>query len=175
MVSLTIHFDMEVNGGIDQVALGIKGVLSLLLSIHPLQLQTGVVSKEEKKSRSEMTNSAVSIQTVPIYHTATSSFQQECMTQVFPGEWNDPRFIFKFKAASPGCHVVAFWSKMLHRRSYESVGQLQLSPVVVSHKRVLLHGCAGRRWGVPSVFCDLRVRFDDHTEFQIFSLIHLHR
>lgn len=49
MVSLTIHFDMEGNGGIDQVALGIEGVLSLLLSIHPLQLQTGVVSKEVKK------------------------------------------------------------------------------------------------------------------------------
>lgn len=70
MVSLTIHFDMEGNGGIDQVAPGIEGVLSLLLSIHPLQLQTSVVSKQ--KSGSEMTNSVVSIQTVPIYHIATS-------------------------------------------------------------------------------------------------------
>lgn len=74
-MSLTIHFDVEGNGGIGQVALGIEGVLSLLLSIHSLQLQTSVVSKEEKKSGSEMTNSVVSVQTVPIYHKTTSSFQ----------------------------------------------------------------------------------------------------
>lgn len=49
-MSLTIHFDLEGNGGISQVVLGIEGVLSLLLSIHPLQLQTSMVSKEEKKA-----------------------------------------------------------------------------------------------------------------------------
>lgn len=46
--SLTIHFDMEGNGGIGQIALGIEGVLSLLLGIHPLQLQASVVPKERK-------------------------------------------------------------------------------------------------------------------------------
>lgn len=59
-----------------------------------------------------MTNSVVSIQTVAIHHLATSFFQQESMTQVFPGEWNEPHFLVKFKPASPGCHVVAFWSEM---------------------------------------------------------------
>lgn len=48
-VSLTIHFDVEGNGGIGQVALGVEGVLSLLLGIHPLQLQPSVVSKKKKK------------------------------------------------------------------------------------------------------------------------------
>lgn len=74
-MSLTIHFDMEAKGGVGQVALGVECVLSLLLCIHPLQLQPSVVSKEgDEKRGSEMTNSVVSIQTVPIYPTATSSF-----------------------------------------------------------------------------------------------------
>lgn len=74
-VSLTIHFDMEGNGGIGQVALGVECVLSLLLCIHPLQLQPSVVSKEGCEKRgSEMTNSVVSVQTVPIYPAASSSF-----------------------------------------------------------------------------------------------------
>lgn len=42
---------MEGNGGIGQVALGVEGVLSLLLRIHPLQLQTSVVSKDEKNKK----------------------------------------------------------------------------------------------------------------------------
>lgn len=37
---------MEANGAIGQVALGVECVLSLLLCIHPLQLQPSVVSKE---------------------------------------------------------------------------------------------------------------------------------
>lgn len=59
---------MKGNGGIGQVALGVEGVLSLLLGIHPLQLQPSVVSKflKKKKGGSEMTNSMVSVQTVPI-------------------------------------------------------------------------------------------------------------
>lgn len=28
---------------------------------------------------------------------------------------------------------------------------------------------------MPSVLCDVGVRFDDHAELQIFSLIHLNR
>lgn len=55
------------------------------------------------------------------------------------------------------------------------VSERQLLPVVVLHKHVLLHGCAGRRRGVPSVLCDLGVRFHNHAELQIFALIHLHR
>lgn len=38
------------------------------------------------------------------------------MTQVFPGEWNDPRLIFNFKPATPGWYVVAFWRKMIRRK-----------------------------------------------------------
>ena len=48
-------------------------------------------------------------------------------------------------------------------------------PVVVSDELVLLCGCVGRCWGVPSVLDDVGVRFDEHTELQIFSLIHLDR
>lgn len=38
---------MEGNGCISQVTLGVEGVLSLLLCIHSLQMQTCVVSKKE--------------------------------------------------------------------------------------------------------------------------------
>lgn len=66
---------MEGDGGIGQVALDVECVLSLLLCIHPLQLQPSVVSKEGGGERgSEMTNCVVSIQTVPICPAASSSF-----------------------------------------------------------------------------------------------------
>lgn len=38
---------------------------------------------------------------------------------------------------------------------------------------MLLCGLLWRRWGVPSMLCDVGVCFDDHAELQIFSLIHL--
>lgn len=48
-------------------------------------------------------------------------------------------------------------------------------PVVVFDELVLLCGRLGRCWGVPSVLDDGGVRFDDHAELQIFSLVHLDR
>lgn len=49
-MSLTIHLDLECDGCIGQVTLGIEGVLPLLLCIHSFQLQTSVVSKNKKGS-----------------------------------------------------------------------------------------------------------------------------
>lgn len=48
---LTVHFDMEGNGRISQVTLGVEGILSLLLCIHSLQMQTCVVSKKEGENK----------------------------------------------------------------------------------------------------------------------------
>lgn len=54
---LTVHFDLKGDGCIGQVALGVEGVLALLLCIHSLQQQTGMVSKNKRGSK--VTNSAV--------------------------------------------------------------------------------------------------------------------
>ncbi len=45
LLSLTIHLNLECDGRIGQVTPGKEGVLPLLLCIHSLQLQTGMVSK----------------------------------------------------------------------------------------------------------------------------------
>lgn len=49
--SLTIHLDLEGDGCIGQVTLCIKGVLSLLLRVHSLQLETSLVSKKRRHFR----------------------------------------------------------------------------------------------------------------------------
>lgn len=52
---------------------------------------------------------------------------------------------------------------------------LGVVPVVVSDELVLLCGRVRRCRGVPSVLCNVGVRFDEHAELQIFSLVHLDR
>lgn len=46
-------------------------------------------------------------------------------------------------------------------------------PVIVSDELVLLRGCVGRCWSVPSVFCNVRVCLYEHSELQVFSLVNL--
>lgn len=48
---LTVHFDLKGDGSVGQVALGVEGVLALLLRIHSLQQQTGMVSKNKRGSK----------------------------------------------------------------------------------------------------------------------------
>lgn len=50
---LTIHFDLETDGGVCQGALGVEGVLPLLLWVHSLQQQTGMVPKNKRGIQSD--------------------------------------------------------------------------------------------------------------------------
>lgn len=54
------------------------------------------------------------------------------------------------------------------------LGGMGVVPVVVSDEFVLLRWCVGGCWRVPSVLCNLRVRLNEHSELQIFTLVHLH-
>lgn len=121
---LTIHLDLECDGCICQVTPGVEGVLALFLGIHSLQLQSSMVSngiknrtkrvfKQRKRgmsTESEVTNSVVWIQTVPMHHRQIKN--RTCfmtwgnvMTLVFPVRFtqNAPTAYFKSRIASSSC------------------------------------------------------------------------
>lgn len=73
------------------------------------------------------------------------------------------------------CKLTMCWHLGAIRWSYWLViiSGFCVVPVVVSDELVLLSGRVGRCWGVPPVLRNVGVRFNEHTELQIFSLVHL--
>lgn len=90
---------------------------------------------------------------------------------------------FRKGSSSRGTLELCTFSKCTSETLEWWVGVLQVSftwnyfssPVVVSDELLLLCGCGGRRRCLPSVLCDAGVRFDEHDELQIVSLVHLDR